>query len=151
MAHQDLFGLPGLKQPLTSVVTDSFKKAIARLIDFPVHNEQRLAGQLSDPVEDEMAIDLDSSANRLGAYQAEASDKDREPSQNRLLRFGEQVIAPVNSCLKRLVAGNGTPAAPREQAESFVQPVGDLAYRQDTDLRRGKFDRERNAIQSAAY
>ena len=63
---------------------------------------------------------------------------------------GQQVPAPVDQRLERLLARHRGPAAAGEEPEAVVQPLGDVSARQHVDPRRGELDRERDAVEPAA-
>ena len=57
--------------------------------------------------------------NLLRRPERAASGEDRQPGKERLLGFCEQVVAPLDRCPQRRLAGIGVPAAGKE-----IEPVG---------------------------
>jgi hypothetical protein len=59
-------------------------------------------------------------------------------------------VAPVHRRQKGSLAGQGTPAAPREQQETIVEAGGDLGRGEHPDPHRRKLYGERNAVEPLA-
>ena len=88
--------------------------------------------------------------DRLGRLQRPAAGEHRQPPQQRPLRLGEQVVAPVDQRPQRLLAGQRRAAAAGQQPEAVVQPRRDLLHRQRLHPRRRQLDRQRDAVQPLA-
>ena len=88
--------------------------------------------------------------HRLDRVEAESAGEDRQADEERALRIGQEVEAPVESGLQGPVTGERHPAAAGEQPEPIVERAGDLLGRQGLDPCRGELDREWNPVQSPA-
>src|SRR5258708_3409887 len=80
----------------------------------------------------------------------EARRKNRYMAEQALLRGGEKIVAPVECCTERLMAGERRPTPPRQQAETIVQMGSDLGYAEHGGARRRELDGERDAVQTLA-
>src|SRR5215203_1270927 len=89
-------------------------------------------------------------ANPGGGLRRPAAGKDRKPPQQRLLAFGEEVVAPVEQRPQGLVAWKGRAASPDEQEEAIVQAAREPLRRHHPQLRNGKLDRHRDAVEMLA-
>jgi hypothetical protein len=111
--------LVGRRELPGRVLADRFEQAVARS-----GHDQRFVDQARESVHHGVTA-----ADRLGGVQGEAAGEDRQATQQRPLRLGEQVVRPVERGRQRLLARR-TPAA-REQAEGLGgQPGRDLAHLQ---------------------
>ena len=86
----------------------------------------------------------------LRGFHREAVDEDRQPAQHSALRFGQQVVAPVDRRSQGLVTGHLGSVAGTEHPEAVMKASRDLFERQDTDPRGGQFDRQRYAVETTA-
>ena len=62
----------------------------------------------------------------------------------------EEVPAPIDHRVERLLARDGRPAAPGQQTEPVAQPHRDVVRRHRRDARRRELDRQRDAVESLA-
>ena len=90
------------------------------------------------------------STDGLRRGERERTREDREPGQQRLLRFGKQVVRPVERGAQGPVALDARPSAPGQQAEHVVEAIGDLGRTQRAGPGRRQLDRQRNAVEAAA-
>src|SRR5262249_39523397 len=65
-------------------------------------------------------------ADAADVVEVEAAGEHRQPAQQPLLVAGQEVVAPCDGGVERLVAGQPGPAARGEQDETVGQPVEDL-------------------------
>ena len=89
-------------------------------------------------------------SNPGGELRRPAASKNRKPRQQRLLAFGEEVVAPVEQRAQGLVAWKGRAASPDEQEEAVVQAAREPLRRHHPQLRNGKLDRHRDAVETLA-
>ena len=80
----------------------------------------------------------------------EISGEYAELPQNPRLRLREQVVAPVERRAERLLPGQRRSPARRQEFEPVVQKCSDVRRTEHHRARRGKLDRERNAVQPPA-
>ena len=90
------------------------------------------------------ATHIDRSVERASAREQ------RHPAEHGTLDVGQQLVAPVDGCRKRLLARHGGARAARQQVEPAVESVEDLAGREDADPRRRQLDRQGSAVQTTA-
>src|SRR6516225_11847983 len=83
------------------------------------------------------------------APEGERRGQDGESAQGTLLIWFEQVPAPADGCLDRLMAGN-FPAATTQDGQAPSDARCDVAHRQRPRPGRGKLDTQRNAIDRTA-
>ena len=69
----------------------------------PVGDEQRLAHQGVEQIEDGVVIDIIGSRYRASTLEIESTGEHRTPIQQRLLRIVEQVVGPRHRVAQRLV------------------------------------------------
>ena len=81
--------------------------------------------------------------DRLSRLHRGAAREDREARETRLLRVAEQLVAPVDGRAQRLLAGGRVASPCAECAKHGMQPLGDLAGREQTAAGRRQLDRER--------
>ena len=86
---------------------------------------------------------------RSGLERATAGEN-RKRLEEPLLARGQQVVAPVDQGGHRLVPRQSAGVSAGEQTEALVEPLGDLARREDLHARGGQLDRQRNAVEPAA-
>ena len=117
---------PASPQPLPGVLAHRLQQPVARL------RRRRASASTSDLSTSRSSRSSTSpasmpspGADRLGRLQRPAAGEDRQPAQQRPLRLGQQVVAPVDrrraasagaaarSGCRRSAAGSGRPAAPR--------------------------------------
>ena len=143
-----------LGQLLQAVLAERLQQPVPPLAALAVRSSSTCTSDLS--TSETQQIERASSspsihcATRLGGLQGEAAGEDGQAAQQRLLRLGEQVVAPVDGAAQGLLAGQRRPAAAGQQAEAVVQAGGDLLHREGPDPRGGQLDRQRDAVQPGA-
>src|SRR5215469_15466402 len=70
-------------------------------------------------------------------------------AQHAPLRFGQQVIAPIERCAERPMPGNRGTASAGQQGEAVAQAGGYLLEAKCGSARRRKFNGERYAVEVA--
>lgn len=102
--------------------------------------------QRGEQVEDLGALDTFTRADLFRHLQRASADEDRQPPQQRTLRFGEQIVAPVDQRTERLLARQRIAAAAAEQVKTVVDPREDLRRGEQLHPRRRRpLDGEGNA------
>ncbi len=86
----------------------------------------------------------------LGGPEVEAAGEHREAREDGALGVVEQRVGPVDRGQQRLVSWRGGAGASGEQAESFVDPVEDLAGGHHRDPGGGELECERDAVEMVA-
>ena len=79
-----------------------------------------------------------------------AAGEHRQPAQQPVVVLGQEVPAPVDERVERLLARDRGPAAAGEQPEPVTEPLRDVVRRHRRDPRRGELDRERDPVEPPA-
>ena len=74
-------------------------------------------------------VDVAAGGDLLGRVEREAAGEHREAPEHRALALGQQLVAPVDRRLQRLLAGQHRARAAGEQPEAVVEPGRDLLDR----------------------
>lgn len=147
--HRD--PLAGLGDALLAVRAHRLQQPVPRLARVVDHRlDQRLVDQRGEDVEHSLARELVVGADLLGEFEGRAAVEDRQPPQQHPLGFLQQVPAPLHHRPQRLVPRQDGTSARGEQPEPVVETVGDLGHRQRPEPGGGEFDREGQAVESAA-
>ena len=85
------------------------------------------------------------SGHGFGGIQAERAGEHRQPPEDALLGFWQQLVAPVDGSIKRSLTGRRGPVRADEQP--VIQPVEQLAQAERLDPGGGQFDGERHPVQ----
>ena len=83
------------------------------------------------------------------AVDGEAAGKNRDPPQHRSLRFGEQVVAPVEGGLQCPVTMIMRADSLRQQPKPILKPRTDVLDRKRIESRGGQLERERDSVQAS--
>ena len=86
---------------------------------------------------------------RLGGFENPSARKDRETLHQQALVIVEQVVAPFDCRLERLVPCRGRAATTGQEREPG-ESIEDLRHRQRLDARGRQLDRKWNAVKSLA-
>ena len=89
-------------------------------------------------------------ADSFSRFQGEPPYEDRQAAQEGLFWGREQRVGPIDGGAQGLLARQGGAAAAREQAETIAQPLRDLLDGQRAHARRGKLERQRDAVEPMA-
>ena len=109
-------------------------------------DETRQAVEQLDLV-DRAGVVADDPGRRLGRP---AAGEDREPPQQSPVVVGQQVPAPVDQRVERLLPRHRRPAATGEEPEPVAEPPRDVVGRHDGHAGRGELDRERDPVETPA-
>src|SRR5262249_42534139 len=90
-----------------------------------------------------------STADRFSRAEREATDKDRETAEERLLGVVEQVVAPVDRVAHRLLPQGQITRTTAEQWQSLLQALQQRRRGQDFDAGGRELDREREPVDPA--
>ena len=123
---------PPLRPGLLALVADPLARVLAHRLQQPVArdtvvllgNDERGVDQAADQFERALRVAVE--ADRGRRLEREAAAEDREPRQQRLLLWGEQLVAPVHRLAQRLVARGRQPPPGDEEAEPVGKPRLDL-------------------------
>jgi hypothetical protein len=91
-------------EPACGVAADRLEQPVAPLAVAVLPYEERLLDKSCEQERDFVVIEAVSGADLLGRLQREASREGREPPQQDLLLGREQLVAPVERRLERLLA-----------------------------------------------
>src|SRR5215218_10785365 len=111
--------LAALPQLVEGVLADGLEIFVARLASREVRDDQGFVHEAGQQVEDAAFLDGAAGSNPGGGLRRPAAGKNRKPPQQRLLAFGEEVVAPVEQRPQGRVEGRA--ASPDEQEEAVVQ------------------------------
>lgn len=144
-------GFPDSSQPLVRILAQRLQQAIA-LGTTPglFGDHHRLSHQPLEQVERVWLRDAPASTHLLGGFEGPAASKHRQVVEQALFRLRQQVIAPVQRGLERLLAGQSDATAAGEQAEALVEPGSDLIDGQRCDARRRELQGQWDAVQALA-
>ena len=149
----DAVVLAGLGQPLQSVRAHGLQHPVPR-VQIPVRvlasGDDRFIDQTGQRGEDVGRRQQVVGADPFGHGQRCAGREKSQPAGQRLLGGLKQVPAPVDHGPQRPVSGQRGPAAPGEQREPVVQPLGELTGGQRAQPHGGQLDGQRHPVQRAA-
>ena len=117
---------------------------------FGVELDQRLLHQAIQQIEHVGRSDGAVRAHRFRRRQHPASREHREPSQQRALGIGQEVVAPVDARAQRLLPRQRRAIALGQQPEAVGQARRHRVHRERARARGRKLERQRNAIEAPA-
>ena len=126
MRRPNLFRRPGGGELFLGELADRLQHREPGPPGGPVGDQQRLAHQRVQQIEDGVVVDVIESGHRAGAFEVESAGEHRTPLQQLLLRVIEVVVGPRHRVAQRLVACQATPG-PDQQAESTIETIPHLA------------------------
>src|SRR5262249_18647916 len=126
-----------LQQPIPRILPHRFQKSIASAGGMLVIVKQALVRKAREEIQDIPFVHRNAAADSLGSLQVPSAREDGEPAEQRFLSFVQQVVAPVDQRLERLLSGESRSRSARKQAESLVEPLLDLLDRHRPNPRRG--------------
>jgi hypothetical protein len=107
--------------------------------------DQRAPGERDDAIERRRII-----RDRLGAVEIEAAAEDAQAAEDRLFGRIEQIVAPSDRRLQRLLPCGQIGLRAPEEPEAVVEPRRDLLDRQQRRAGGGELERERQTVEAAA-
>ncbi len=143
-------GLAPRHELLCGQLANRFEQPEPGLVALVDGNDHRARHEPVEEVDDVVACNGIALTDGLRRGQRERTSEDREPSQQRLLRFGQQVVRPVERGAQGPVALDARPSPAGQQTEHVVEAIGDLGGTQRAGPGRGQLDRQRDAVESAA-
>ncbi len=81
------------------------------------------------------------------ARERPATREDPHPAQHGLLKFGQQVVAPIEHRSQRAMPRQRRARTVGEQCEALIEPFAQFIDRQRAQARRSQFDRQRHAVE----
>ena len=132
------------------VLADRGQQAVARLIRVVHDLHERAIDQHREQVEHVGGVELVAGRDTLGGCQRERAAEDAEPAEQALLVGLEHLVAPGEHSIDRAVALGRRSRRLAQEARIELEPLGDLADRQDRDSRRGELDRQRHPVEPLA-
>ena len=112
-------GAEMLERKLPQCLEQSIPFSVAVLF---LSRYERLLDQTNQKVDDLVWCDPVTGADLLGRFEAPAADENRQALEQVLLGLGEQVVAPRDGCLERLLARRAG-STTRKPAEMVLKPV----------------------------
>ena len=143
--------LAGLDELLAGVLADGLEHPVARR--GPAVNEDE--GSIDEPGQPVHQLELvhrrravaDDPRRGIGGP---APGEDRQPAQETSIVLGQEIPAPVDQGVKRLLARDGRPPAAGQEPEPVAEAKGDVIGRHRRDARRSELDRQRDPIEAPA-
>src|SRR5207247_11200587 len=89
-------------------------------------------------------------AYRLDVFEREAAGEYAKAPEQRAFRLRQEVVAPVDRGLERLVARQRRATSAGEQGEAVAQPLEDLLHAEDSCSHSRQLDGEGQAVEAAA-
>ena len=148
VAAHEVGGQSALAQALARELVDRFQHAVALAAVRSDH--QRLARQLGEQVGDAIPVEVLAGTDRRGGLRRASSCEHRQSREKRSLVDGQQLVAPVDQRVERLLPRQCGAASAGEQAKAVVQAREHPLERHGPDAGRGELDRERDAIEAGA-
>jgi hypothetical protein len=142
--------LSNVLQPAPSVLPDRLQHPVAGPPAPGVCEDYRLLHQPGQHLEDLLRREVRAAADELGSLQLEAVGEDRQPAPEDAFALGQQLEAPIDRGVQRLVPAAGGPAARAQQPEAIPEPVDYMVHGQRPQAHGGQLDGQRNALEAAA-
>ena len=144
-------GLARLVEPLARVQANGLEQPVAALAGGAlVGGHQRLLDETSRARRRCPDVELAAGAHALDRLELEAASEGREPTKQRPLVRLEQVVAPLQRRLERLLPCRRRVAAGAEHAEAVVESLRDRRRTERSQAAGGELERERQAVESKA-
>ncbi len=133
------------------ITPNRFEHEIPRVVlRRPGHGDERFIYQKAEQIDDLPRRQRIAGAHGFDGLERASLREDGQPAKQGALRFGEQIMAPVDQGTECLLARHRGAAAGGEQMKPIVQPLDDLLEGEQANPRGGQFDGERNAVESPA-
>ena len=142
--------LGGVPQLQAGVLAHGFVQPIARDPADVLLHHQRLVHQRRQHVQRLAGRSLPGRTDRLGIVNGEPAGEHAQASEEHLLRRRQQVVTPVDGRSERLLTRQRRATSSGQQREPVGQPIEDLLGGEDSGSNRGKLDRQRQAVETAA-
>ena len=139
-----------LDEPVEAVLADGLQHPVARHRGRVIQGDERLVHELTEERDRVARAAPGRHGDRLDGIERRAADEHRQQSEHPALRLGQQVVAPVERGLERLLAGQRRPAAADQEVEAIVQTIGDRGDGEDGDARRGELDGQGQTVEVMA-
>ena len=142
--------LAGRDELLARVLADRLEHPVAHRV--AVHEHERAVDEAGQTIFEIERIHPDGVvADDPGRHRDRPAPAEhgQAPEQAAIL-VGQEVPAPVDQRVERLLARDGRPPTPGQQAEPVAQPHRDVVRRHRRDARRRELDRQRDAVESLA-
>ncbi len=143
-------GLAGVAEPLARVQPHRLEQPVAPLASALVSGDERLLDETREHVGAPRDVETGAGADGLDRAQLEAAGEDAEPAQEHPLVRLEQVVAPLEGRLERLLPRRRRAAAGAEEPETVVEPLGHRSGAERAEPPGGELDRERQTVEPEA-
>ena len=142
--------LAGRDELLARVLADRLEHPVSHRV--AIHEHERAVDEAGQAIlEIERIHPVGVVADDPGRHRDRpAPAEHRQAPEQAAILVGEEVPAPVDQRVERLLARDSRPTTPGQQAEPVAQPHGDVVRRHGRDARRGELDRQRDAVESLA-
>ena len=144
-------GVAGLGEAFLAVLADGLQQPEAGIGAGVVGNDQRPGDKVREQLQDVVALDRITGADRFGRVERAAPGKGRQAVQESLLGFAQEVVGPVDGGPQRLVTFDRAAVAAGEQPEPPVQSSRQLGGVHRGDARRRQFDRQRDTVEPSTH
>ena len=127
------------------------KKPITRHGAVWPYRDQRLGNELLQRIHNALSRIVLLACDHGRALQREGSGEDGKATESDPLALADQTIAPVQRCTEGLLARRRRPPSAPLQLQPAIEQRHHLAQSMRADPHGGEFDRQRNAVELAAY
>ena len=143
-------GLAGVGEPLARVQPDRLEQPVAPLASAFVRGDERLLDEAREHVGALRDIEAGSAAHGLDRVQLEAAGEDAESAQQHPLVRLEQIVAPLERRLERLLPRRRRATPGAEEPETVIEPVGHRGGTERAEPAGGELEREWQAVEPEA-
>ena len=150
MPVADRARLARLREARRRELADGLQHPVPDVVALGVDLHQRLVDEPRQQVEHRVRVDLVVGGDRLGRGDGEPARERRQASHQHALLRVQQIVAPRDRRLERLLARHRSARATGEEAEAVVEPVGDAPRVHHAHPRGSQLDRERQPVDATA-
>ena len=133
-----------LLQAVGRVLPHHFQQVVPCLAGRAADEQERRVRQALDPIQ--RAAFVTAEADLGDCRERRATPEHGEPGQQAAVLVRQQVVAPVEGLVERLLPGRQVVGPAGEEAQSLRQPVEDGLRPQGTNARGGELDRQREPV-----
>ena len=141
-------GLCVFGEALLGVLADGFQQPVSRVRAIVFGDHETALHEFGQQPEHRPRRKWLTPADPLGGFPRASAHEHRDPGEEALLRFSQQVIGPVNGCPQRLLTFHGAPPCTGEHLEAVIECRRRSARTHHMQPRRGEFDGQRDPIQA---
>ena len=99
-------------------------------------------------IEDLGFVDAISGTDGFERFQRASAAEGSHPSEGEALFFGEQIVAPINECLKALLVRQAVSLTTSQESKTIAKTFGDLLNTEQLHAGGRQFNSEGHAVQA---